>query len=120
MTTPLTHTLPQGLRVDVALAQKVESKPTVFTFTYRLDTRMFEQWLRENPHLTEGALSFVGRGIEITVPPGDKKVEKSGFAIDGPDGERIWLPLLDKAVTFVVHRDVLSGQDWVCSYVDQE
>lgn len=93
-------------------------KPTVFTFTYSVDKAQFNKWLVDNPCLTEGILSFVGKGIEITVPPGENKVNKSGFSVDGPNGERQWLPILQHPITFKVQRDVFGGNEWVCLYVE--
>ena len=124
-TTPgqkLGHTLPYGLRVEVDLDYKGEDKPTVFTFTYKLDKGIMIRWLHDNSHLTEGILSFVGKGIEITIPPGklEKQIDKSGFSIDGIDGCRDWLPLLDQPITFKAHRNVFGGKEWVCFYVDEQ
>jgi len=121
-TTKLGHTLPYGLRVEVVLDYKGEDKPTVFTFTYSLDKGIMERWLNENPHLTEGILSFIGKGIEITIPPGklEKQVNKSGFSIDDSDGQRNWLPLLDRPITFKAHRNVFGGKEWECFYVDEQ
>jgi len=133
-TAKLGHTLPYGLRVEVNLDYKGENKPTVFTFTYTLDKKIMTRWLIENSHLTEGILSFVGKGIEITIPPItnkviestisdielEKQIEKSGFSIDDSNGERGWLPLLDHPITFKAHRNVFGGREWECFYVDEQ
>ena len=120
--TKLVGPLPYGLIVEITLDYKGKDKPTVFTFTYRLDKGIMERWLSENPHLTEGILSFIGKGIEITIPPGklEKQVNKAGFSIDGSDGERDWMPLLDRPITFKAHRNVFGGKEWECFYVDEQ
>ena len=120
LSTPMAHSLPYGLRIEVAVEQKALDKPMLFTFRYSMDKQVFIQWMKENPYLTEGALSFNGKGIEIVVPIGDKKAEKIGFSIDDRNGERVWLPMFERPVTFHVHRDVFSGQEWDCSYVDKD
>ncbi len=130
----LGHTLPYGLRVEVVLDYKGEDKPTVFTFTYRLDKTIMTRWLSENPHLTEGILSFVGKGIEITIPPInhgvveaitpwkdiEKQIDKTGFSIDNINKERDFLPLLERPITFKVHRNIFGGKEWECFYVDEQ
>jgi hypothetical protein len=110
------------LRVEVDIDHKGEDKPIIFTFTYKLDKGTMQLWLSQNPHLTEGILSFVGKGIEITIPPGklEKQISKSGFSIDGSDGARDWLPLQDRHVTFKAHRNIFGGKEWECFYIDEQ
>lgn len=70
-------------------------------------------------HMLEGELYFVKNGIEITVPWGAEKWDKSGFAIDGETG-RVWLPLFTSEVCFNVHRDIFQGQEWEVFMEDPE
>ena len=111
--------LPHGLTITVNLEAN-DDKPILFTFTYTLDQAALKRNLIANRHLCEGALSFVSKGIEITVPYGPDKIDKAGFSIDDTHGERIWLPLLERPVIFRVHRNLFGGVEWECYYDDQQ
>jgi hypothetical protein len=117
--TPLVSIQPHGLRVDVSVEHKGDNKPILFTFTYSVDVAQMKRWMIENAYLCEGPLSYVARGIEV-VTIGPDKADKSGFSIDGTDGERIFLPLLDGPVIFRLHRDLFGGREWECYYEDQQ
>ena len=119
LNTPMASVLPHGLRVEVSVESKGEGKPLIFTFTYTLNVEQMRRWMVENAYLCEGPLSYVARGIEV-VTIGPDKADKSGFSIDGTDGERIFLPLLEGPITFRTHRNLFGGREWECFYEDQQ
>ncbi len=106
---------PYGLRISGTMEQNSPEKPIIFTIKYIMDPLAFKEWLKNNSHLTEGPLAFIGRGISITVPWGPEKYDKSGFCFSADDGSDIWVHLLkEPGATFRVHRDVFSGKEWEC------
>lgn len=101
--------------VSVTLEQKAEGKPIIYLVTYEMDEEIFKAWLQAHLYLLDGPLMFLGKGIEIAVPFGIEKYDKSGFSIDDVDsGEKIWFELLDRPALFRVHRDLISPSDWRC------
>ena len=101
--TPLKTETPYGLRIDTLIESRSENKPFIYTFEYQMDAIKFKKWLEENHEICEGMLSFIGKGIEITVPFGPEKYDKSGFSIRGNNDDLIWLTLLEKPVRFRIH-----------------
>lgn len=110
--TPFKTETPYGLRIDVLIEYRSENKPIIFIFEYQMDPIKFQKYLKEHPELCEGAIAFIGKGIEIIVPFGAEKYDKSGFSIRGKDGEQIFFDLLNTPVKFRVHRDVFAQQEW--------
>lgn len=107
-----------GLRVDVTIKEVKEDKPLIYTYTYMLNTLKFKEWLENMTYLLEGPLAFTAKGIQVMVVGGAKKWDKSAFSISTEEGEKIFLPLKDQEVKFVVHRDLFSGQEWDVLYED--
>lgn len=117
--TPILTKTMMGLTISVEVTEKSPTKPLLMKFTYTLDRTLFSNWLRTIPHLLEGPLSFVKNGIEVVIPYGLEKWDESAFSIDGHQG-RIWLPLMTTSVSFVVHRDLFQGVEWVIVMEDPE
>lgn len=107
-----------GLRVDVTIKEVKEDKPLIYTYTYMLNTLKFKEWLENMTYLLEGPLAFTAKGIQVMIVGGAKKWDKSAFSISTEEGEKIFLPLKDQEVKFVVHRDLFSGQEWDVLYED--
>ena len=118
--TKLKSPTPHGLTIDIFVELKGDEKPDVYTLTYSLDQAALKQYLILNKNLCEGPLSFVSKGIEITIPKGPDKLDKSGFSFDDNEGNRIWLPLWDKPCVFRVHRNLFGGKEWECYYDEQQ
>lgn len=113
--TPIKSKTEYGLMVSGKMEQNGPEKPIIFTLNYKMDPLTFKEWLKRNSHLTEGPLCFIGRGLEITVPWGAEKYDKSGFSFDADDDSKVWLHLLkEPGATFRIHRDVFSGKEWEC------
>jgi hypothetical protein len=104
--------LPFGLRVDVVITRAQPDKPYTYTYTYSLDTLKFKEWLEENKYLCEGALAFTAKGIQVVIPFGAVKWNKSSFSIDNDNGEQMYLDLLNEDVVIYVHRDLFAGKEW--------
>lgn len=106
---------PIGLRIDVTWQIK-ESGPTVFRFRYHLDQRTFEGWCLAHKWLLDGGpFSCVNMGIDFVVPFGAQKWKQSGmYFTDGhkASDSQVWLKLLDKDITFVVHREITERREW--------
>ncbi len=115
--TPIKSKTEYGLIVSGTMARSSPEKPIIFTLTYTVDPLTFKEWLKKNSHLTEGPLCFIGRGIEITIPWGAEKYDKTGFSFDAENDSKrkVWLHLLkEPGATFRIHRDVFSGREWEC------
>jgi len=107
-----------GLRVDVTIKEIKEDKPLIYTYTYILNTLKFKEWLENMAYLCEGPLAFTARGIQVMIVGGAEKWEKSAFSISTEDGEKIFLPLKNQEIQFVVHRDLFAGQEWDVLFED--
>lgn len=119
--TPLVTNTPIGLRIDVTLEQKNENGPLIIKFVYMMDTLKFKEWVKSHTHLMEGyAAMFSVKGINIwcagkaSNTNGQVDWEQSAFCIGDKDqhGNSIYLKLLQKEVTFVVHRNPISKKEW--------
>lgn len=108
----ISSSTPYGLIVEVNITQTAEDKPLIYTYTYMLDTVKFKAWLEEHAYLCEGPLAWNARGIQVMAVGGAKKWDKSAFSVSTVDGTPIYLPLLRQEVTFSVHRDLFSGEEW--------
>lgn len=108
----------QGLRVDTTLEQVHEDRPIIFHFQYSLDTHQFAEYLKSHPELTEGLLAFTLKGIQIMVPEGSDKWDKSGFSFNHDDDQKIFIPLLHESVMFRAHLDLFKGKEWIVNYID--
>lgn len=109
-----------GLRVDVTIEKVQEDKPLIFTYTYMLDDLKFKEWLKTVDYLTGGPLAFTGKGIQFMIVGGAKKYDKSAFSLSDENGEKVFLPLLQQEVQFIVRRDLFAGQEWEVSLVDSQ
>jgi len=117
LTTPIKTTTPFGLMITGQMRQNADDKPVLFNFQYSMNADIFKDWLTKNTHLTEGPLVFQCKGINICIPYGAEKYDKSAFCFDGPtEGQEVFLQLLLEPAVFHVHRDVFSGQEWECFY----
>ncbi len=112
--TPIMKMTEYGLKISVTLEQKAEGKPIIYMFTYKMDENIFKAWLKRHAYLLEGPLGFVSKGIEIIIPFGIEKHDKTGFSIDDESGDQIWFELLNEPALFRVHRDVISPKEWRC------
>lgn len=101
-----------GLRIDVAIEQIKDDKPLIYTYTYSLDTMRFREYLEEVKHLREGALAFTAKGIQVVVPPGTTKWNKTSFSINDDKGDQLLLNLLNEDVVIHIHRDLFAGKEW--------
>jgi len=113
-----------GLRVDMFINQPKTDKPAIYTIEYIVDPLKLSAWI-ESPAIAwmhdSGPLVFNVMGIRCWVPPKPQYKSNAdvGFAIDTEHGT-IHLDLIKKAARFRVHRDVISGSEWVVSYVQPE
>lgn len=112
--TPIMKMTQYGLKIGVTLEQKAEDKPIIYMFTYEMDEPTFQAWAKQHAYLLEGPLAFLGKGIEIVVPLGAEKYDKTGFSIDDESDKKIWFELLNEPTLFRVHRDVISPKEWRC------
>ncbi len=85
-----------------------------------LDTLQFKEWLKTHEYLCEGPLAFTVKGVSIMIPKGADAWDKAGFAIDGDNGEKIFIPLLHQEVIFAVHRDIHHGKEWIVGLLDSQ
>ena len=69
-------------------------------------------WMKSHESLLEGPLSAVIKGIEVVIPKGLEKWESTGFSIRDDDGKPIWLHLFDDPAKFIIHRNVVSEEEW--------
>lgn len=114
----LTMITPWGLEINVSMEQPREDKPVIFRFGYRVRRAKFYEWLTEHTYLLEDAFGFSHRGITIMVPgPGVTKYHKTSFVITIKYQDTLnvdaSLDLLNKTTEFVVHRDVVSNNEWI-------
>lgn len=116
--TQIPSTSLQGLRVDMTLEQVHEDRPIIFHFQYSLDTQQFIEYLKSHPELTEGVLAFTLKGIQIMVPDGSDKWNKSGFSFNHDNDQKIFIPLLHQSVMFRAHLDLFHGKEWVIDYIE--
>jgi len=107
---------PCGMRVDVVIEKTGDDKPLIYVYTYSLDTLKFKEWLESEhilPLCNEGTFSFMYKGIQIVVPWGPKKWNKTAFSVDGKElGDKLFLDLVNDEVVFHVHRDLFAGKEW--------
>lgn len=104
--------LPFGLRVDVVITRVQPDKPYTYTYTYSLNTLKFKEWLEENKYLCEGPLAFIAKGIQVVIPFGAVKWNKSSFSIDDDEGNHLFLNMLEEDIVIYVHRDLFAGKEW--------
>ena len=103
-----------GLQVDVLIETIKEDRPLIYTYNYALNTLKFKAWLESKPTklLCEGPLAFTAKGIQVMVHGGAAKWDKTAFSINNKKGERHFLELLHEEISFTVHRDLFSGEEW--------
>ncbi len=101
-----------GVRVDIEIISTAEDRPFIFKYHYSLDTIKFKEFLEANQDLCEGALGMQVFGIKFLNIEGVKKWEKTDWYITNEEGLRMSLPILESEITFVIHRDLFSQQEW--------
>ena len=52
------------------------------------------------------------------VPAGADKWDKAGFSYNDEHGQPIFIPLLNREVTFRIHRDIFHRKEWTINYTD--
>ena len=57
-------------------------------------------------------LIVVKFGVQITVENMNKS-DKAAFSINGPDGHTVFLRIMEKSESFVVHREILEKREWM-------
>jgi len=82
-----------------------------------LDELALDQWMKDHDYMMGGTLAaFPVKGIQVYIvgKAGGKFLEKkTSFTVDvNDDGIQVALPLMQKEVTFLVHRDPLSQKEW--------
>ena len=107
--------LPCGIRVDVSIEQTRADKPLIYKYTYSLNGMKLQEWLSSKhiKPLCEGPLAFSARGVQVVVPWGIEKWDKTAFSIDDEDGNQLFLELFKDDVVFHVNRDLFAGKEWV-------
>ena len=71
-----------------------------------------------NRGTTDGLLILLKLGVQITVENMNKS-DKAAFSIDGPDGRPVFLKVMEKSESFVVHREILEKREWMIYREDE-
>lgn len=116
--TPIRTTKWCGLIVAVTVEKKGE-KPPIFRYTFRMDQSKAKEFFQTHNYLFEGPLVFKCCGIEFIIPDGKNRFKRAGYRIyaDTLLKHEVWLDLWNTPVSFTVHRDVISHNDW-CIFME--
>lgn len=94
-------------------------KPPIFRYTYRMNHKVAKDFFLNNRHLFEGVLVFECCGIRFFIPPMKNRFKRAAYEVyvDEEIKTKIDLCLWDRPVNFLVHRDVVSDQEW-CIFME--
>lgn len=113
-----------GLEIEIEMAQPKEDKPVIFSYTYRINRVTFKDWLDDHTYLTEGPLlMFTCRGMDFIVTTDNFQKTLASIVTKyeddaDVDGIQKYEPsIVEEPVRLIVHRDVVSDQDWIVKCV---
>ena len=117
-TTPIQTTKWCGLMVMTTIERK-GSKPPIFRYSYRMNHKVTKDFFAQNKHLFEGVLVFECCGVRFFIPALKNRFKRAAYEIylDEDAREKVDLCLWDRPVNFLVHRDVISDQEW-CVFLE--
>jgi len=111
----ITHT---GLRIDSVIEVQEGEFPNIFRFDFMLDINVWKDFMANERLLKHGPMLFYDMGIKFVLQEGQDKWDKAGFSIDDGHNGRLDLPLLYRSTSFVVHRDIPYGKEWIIQVED--
>ena len=84
-----------------------------------MNHKVAKDFFLNNQHLFEGVLVFECFGVRFFIPPMSNRFKRAAYEVytDEETKEKIDLSLWDRPVSFLVHRDVISDQEW-CVFLE--
>jgi len=111
---------PMGLKIVCRVEQPIPDKPSIFYFTYSVNSDKLKTWIQEHPYLDD-MWRIRSRGINMLFSGGSpEEYHKVLYYIKHEENKELpemYLDLLVKECVFAAHRDVFSNEEWVVSRV---